>query len=93
MLDAWLRWVARSPIPAFVEMGRRIRKNRPGIEAALIHDMSIARVESTNTKIRSSPASHSGSARPKPSSRWPSSTEAATARRCQDGHDCRPTPT
>jgi transposase len=52
MLRAWLAWAARSRIPAFVELGRRIRKHLPGIEAALLHDLSNALVESTNTKLR-----------------------------------------
>ncbi len=52
MLDAWLGWAARCRIPAFVELGRRIRKNLPGIEAALLHNLSNALVESTNTKLR-----------------------------------------
>ena len=33
-------------------MGRRIRKNLAGIEAALINNLSNALIESTNTKIR-----------------------------------------
>ena len=52
MLKAWLGWAARCRIPAFVELGRRIRKNLPGIEAALLHDLSNALIESTNTKLR-----------------------------------------
>jgi transposase len=52
MLTAWLAWTARCRIPAFVELGRRIRKNLPGIEAALLHDLSNALIESTNTKLR-----------------------------------------
>lgn len=52
MLQAWLAWAARSRIPAFVELGRRIRKHLPGIEAALLHDLSNALIESTNTKLR-----------------------------------------
>ena len=52
MLHAWLAWAARSRIPVFVELGRRIRKHLPGIEAALLHDLSNALVESTNTKLR-----------------------------------------
>ena len=52
MLEAWLAWTARSRIPAFVELGRRIRKNLPGIEAALLHGLSNALIESTNTKLR-----------------------------------------
>lgn len=52
MLDQWLDWAARCRIPAFVELGRRIRKHRPGLEATLLNDLSNALVESTNTKIR-----------------------------------------
>ncbi len=52
MLDRWLGWAARCRIPAFVELGRRIRKNLPGIEAALVNNLSNALVESTNTKLR-----------------------------------------
>ena len=52
MLKAWLAWAARCRIPAFVELGRRIRKNLLGIEAALLHDLSNALIESTNTKLR-----------------------------------------
>ena len=51
MLDRWLGWTARCRIPAFVELGRRIRKNS-GIEAALLHNLSNVLVESTNTKLR-----------------------------------------
>lgn len=52
MLEQWLDWAARCRIPAFVEVGRRIRKNLPGIEAMLLNDLSNALVESTNTKLR-----------------------------------------
>jgi transposase len=52
MLEQWLAWVARCRIPAFVELGRRIRKNLAGIEAALLNGLSNALVESTNTKLR-----------------------------------------
>jgi len=52
MIHAWLRWAARSRIAAFVELGRKIRKNLPGIEAAMRHKLSNALIESTNTKLR-----------------------------------------
>jgi transposase len=52
MLDAWLTWVQRCRIPAFVELGRKIKKNILGIEAAMLHNLSNALVESTNTKLR-----------------------------------------
>ena len=51
-LDRWQSWAARCRIPAFVALGRRIRKHRPAIEAALTHELSNALIESTNTKIR-----------------------------------------
>jgi len=52
MLDTWLAWAARSRIPAFVELGRKVRRHAPGIEAALMNNVSNALVESTNTKLR-----------------------------------------
>jgi transposase len=52
MLDAWLSWAARCRIRAFVDVGRSIRNNRRGIEAALTNKLSNALIESTNTKIR-----------------------------------------
>jgi transposase len=51
-LEAWLAWAARSCIPAFVELGRKIRRHLPGIEAAMISNLSNALIESTNTKLR-----------------------------------------
>jgi transposase len=52
MLDEWLAWAARCRIPAFVDLGRKIRRHRSGIEAAMLHNVSNALVESTNTKLR-----------------------------------------
>jgi transposase len=52
MLDAWLIWAARCRIPAFVELGRKIRRHLPGIEAAMVNKLSNALIESTNTKLR-----------------------------------------
>jgi transposase len=52
MLDAWLRWAARCQIPAFVELARRIRRVRDEIANTLTHQLSNARVEAVNTKIR-----------------------------------------
>jgi len=51
-LDRWLAWTARCRIPAFVDLGRKIRRHRATIDAALEHDLSNALIESTNTKIR-----------------------------------------
>jgi transposase len=52
MLDTWLAWASRSRIPAFVELARKVRRHLPGIEAAMMHNVSNALVESTNTKLR-----------------------------------------
>lgn len=51
-LDRWLAWASRCRIPAFVELGRRIRKHRAAIDATLEHGLSQGLIESTNTKIR-----------------------------------------
>ena len=51
-LDRWLAWAARSRLEAFVELGRKIRRHRPQIEAAIREDLSNALIEATNTKIR-----------------------------------------
>ena len=52
MLDTWLAWAARSRIPAFVELAKKVRRHLPGIEAAMMNDVSNALIESTNTKLR-----------------------------------------
>lgn len=52
LLDTWLAWAQRCRIPAFVELARKVRKNLPGIEAAMLHNVSNALIESTNTKLR-----------------------------------------
>jgi len=51
-LDRWLSWAQRCRIPTFVELGRKIRRHRAEIDAALEHGLSNALIESTNTKIR-----------------------------------------
>ena len=52
MLDEWLAWAQRCRIPAFVELGRKIKRNILGIEAAMLNNLSNTLVESTNTKLR-----------------------------------------
>jgi len=52
MIDAWLAWASRSKLEPFVRVARAIRKNREGIDCALVHELSNARVEGTNTKLR-----------------------------------------
>ncbi len=52
MIHDWLAWAQRCRIDAFVELGRKVRRNLPGIEAAMRHKLSNALIESTNTKLR-----------------------------------------
>ena len=52
LLDHWLKWARRCRIPSFVKLAKAITKHRTGIEAALTHGLSNARVESVNTKLR-----------------------------------------
>lgn len=52
LLDAWLKWARRCRIPSFVKLAKSITEHRAGIEAALTHGLSNARVESVNTKLR-----------------------------------------
>jgi transposase len=51
-LQRWLSWARRCRIPAFVHLAKRITAIRERIHATLDHDLSNARVESVNTKIR-----------------------------------------
>jgi len=52
LLDDWLIWARRCRLPAFVKLARSITEHRAGINAALIHELSNARVESINTRLR-----------------------------------------
>lgn len=52
LLDAWLVWARRCRLPSFVKLARSISDHRAGIEAALRHELSNARVEAVNTKLR-----------------------------------------
>ncbi|MEX2253747.1 MAG: ISL3 family transposase [Thermoleophilaceae bacterium] len=52
LLDQWLKWARRCQIPSFVKLAKSITQHRAGIEAALTHGLSNARVESVNTKLR-----------------------------------------
>jgi len=51
-LRRWLAWASRSRIPEFVELGRKIRRHREAILAAIEHRLSNARIEAVNTKIK-----------------------------------------
>ncbi len=52
LLDGWLAWAQRCRLPPFVKLARTIRAQRPGIEAAIRHELSNARTEQINTQIR-----------------------------------------
>jgi transposase len=52
LLDAWLKWARRSRLEPFIKLAKTITAQRAGIEAAIHHDLSNARVEAINTQIR-----------------------------------------
>jgi transposase len=52
LLDAWLRWARRCRLKPFVKLARTITEQRDGIEAAITHGLSNARVEQVNTQLR-----------------------------------------
>jgi transposase len=52
LLDAWLAWASRSKLQPFVKLARTVRARRQDIANALTHQLTNARVESMNTKIR-----------------------------------------
>jgi transposase len=52
LLDRWLAWARRCRLPAFVKLARTITEQRVGIQAAITHGLSNARVEQANTQIR-----------------------------------------
>lgn len=52
LLSRWLAWASRCRIPAFIRLGRTIRREQAFIETALEYRMSNARVEGVNTRIR-----------------------------------------
>jgi len=52
LLDAWLAWARRCRLPPFVKLAKTISDQRPGIEAAIRHGLSNARIEQVNTQLR-----------------------------------------
>lgn len=53
LLDRWLAWAARSRLPTFVDLARRVRLYfRSDIVNTLTHGLSNGLIEATNTKIR-----------------------------------------
>ena len=51
-LDGWLGWAQRCRIPAFVELGRKIRRHKEHILNTVRNGLSNARIEATNNKIK-----------------------------------------
>ena len=52
LLDAWLAWARRSRLTPFVKLAKTITEQRSGIESAIRHELSNARVEQVNTQLR-----------------------------------------
>jgi transposase len=52
LLDAWLTWARRCRLQPFVRTAKTITEQRAGIQAAIRHGLSNARVEQINTQIR-----------------------------------------
>lgn len=52
LLDAWLAWARRCRLAPFVKLAKTITKQRDGIEAAIRHGLSNARIEQVNTQLR-----------------------------------------
>ena len=52
LLEAWLKWARRCRLQPFVKLARTITEQRSGIEAAIQHRLSNARVEQVNTQLR-----------------------------------------
>jgi transposase len=52
LLDAWLAWARRCRLAPFVKLAKTITKQRFGIEAAIRHGLSNARIEQVNTQLR-----------------------------------------
>jgi transposase len=51
-LGKWLSWAQRCRIKQFVELGRKIRRHKEAILAAIYHGLSNARIEAINNKIK-----------------------------------------
>jgi transposase len=52
LLDRWCAWAQRSRLKPFVKFCRAIRRHRAALDAAVDHNLSNARVEGLNTRLR-----------------------------------------
>jgi transposase len=51
-LDRWLSWTARCRIGEFVELGKKIKRHKAAILASIKNELSNARIEAVNNKIK-----------------------------------------
>ncbi len=51
-LNKWLTWSARCRIPEFVELGKKIKRHKDAILASIKNELSNARIEAVNNKIK-----------------------------------------
>jgi len=51
-LDSWLKWAQRCRIKEFVELGRKVRRHKEAILAAIKYGLTNARIEAVNNKIK-----------------------------------------
>ena len=51
-LEGWLKWAQRCRIPEFVELGRKIKRHKEAILAAIKFGLNNARIEAVNNKIK-----------------------------------------
>ena len=52
VLEAWLRWAETSALAPFVKLAKSIDEHLEAVRNSLLHELSNARVESLNTRIR-----------------------------------------
>ena len=51
-LNRWLGWAQRCRIPEYVELGRKIKRHREAILSSIRNELSNARIEAVNNKIK-----------------------------------------
>ena len=51
-LDRWLKWAQRCRITEFVELGKKIKRHKAAILAAIKYGLTNARIEAVNNKIK-----------------------------------------
>ena len=52
LLDRWIAWARRCRLAPFVRLAKTLTDHWTGIAAALLHELSNARIEAANTRIR-----------------------------------------